>query len=107
MLFIFLLWQFREARRRRGVRYFWANNPSNSPTRKSEALGKTINDQHIVLIDIIDILRRRNGRAVTVGRVVVTAVELVHDQRSSITADILDLRKLGVLDDFTGRVSRV
>jgi hypothetical protein len=84
--------------------YLRSNNPSNSPTWKSESLGQTINDQHIVLIHIINILRRGNGSAVTVWRVIVPAIELIHDKRCSVTADILNLCELRVLDYSSGRI---
>ena len=90
-----------------GGGYFWTNDPRNSPSGKSEALSQAINDQHIVLINIVDVLSRGNSRAVAVTGVVVSTVELIHDQRRSVTANILDLCQLGVLDNFASRVTRV
>lgn len=87
--------------------YFWTNDPRNSPSRKSEALSQAINDQHIILINILDVFSRGNSSAVAVTGVVVSTVELIHDQRRSVTANILDLCQLGVLDYFTSRVTRV
>lgn len=87
--------------------YLWANDPSYSPSWKSEALGKTINDQNIIFIHILDVLCCTDGRAVAIGCVVVSAVELVHDQSRAVSADILYLRKLGVLDYLSGRVTGV
>ncbi len=89
------------------TKYLRPNNPSNSPSRKSESLCKTVNDQHVVLIHIFNIIRCGNCGPVTIGRIVVATIELVHDQRCSITANVLDLCKLRVLHNFTGRVSWV
>jgi hypothetical protein len=62
------------------------NNPSDSPARKSEALGKTIDDQNIILINILNVFSGGDGSSVTVTGVVVSSIELVHDERSSVTA---------------------
>jgi hypothetical protein len=87
--------------------YLGTNDPSYSPSWKSEALGKTIDDQNIIFIHILDVLCCTDGRAVAIGSVVISTVELIHDQSRAVTADILDLRKLGVLDYLSSRVTGV
>lgn len=102
-----------------------ADNPSNTPTRKTESLGKTVNDQDIVLVDIDNVVCGRNDATITIGSVIVTTyvisireflrssfpheltVEFVHDQSSPLTANVLDLGKLRVGHDLAGRITRV
>ena len=91
----------------RGREHLWTDNPGNSPAGKSESLGKTVDDQDIVFVDIIDVLSRGYGGPVAVAGVVVATVELIHDQCSSVTADILDLGELRVLDYFPRRIAGV
>lgn len=50
-----------------------ADNPSNTPARQTEALGQTVNNENIVLININNIVRRRNDGSIAVRRVVVAA----------------------------------
>lgn len=83
------------------------NDPRNSPSGKSETLGKTVNDEDIILIDILDVLGGGDGATVAVAGVVVARVELVADEGGSATADVLDLSELGVGNDSAGRVSGV
>lgn len=84
-----------------------AQDPGNSPSGKSEALGKTVNDEDIILIDVLDVFGGRDGGTITVAGVVVTRVELVADEGGTTTADVLNLGKLGVGNDTAGRVARV
>lgn len=102
-------WSFSTPVHRKGRErtYLRSNNPSNSPARKPEALSKAIYDQYVVLIHILDVLSRGNRRPIAVRSVIVATVELIHDEGGAVTADILDLCELGVLDDFAGRVARV
>jgi len=86
---------------------FWSHNPRDSPSWKSEPLGETIDDQDIVLVNVVDVLRGTDRGAVAVGSIVVSTVELIHDQRSSITADVLNLGEFGVLDYFSGGIAGV
>jgi hypothetical protein len=62
---------------------------------------------HTVLVDVHDVLGTTQGRSITVGGVVVSAVELVQNQGGTATADILDASKLWVGNDVAGRVTRV
>lgn len=82
-------------------------NPCDTPSRQAEALGQTVNDEHIILIDILDVLSSGDSRTVAVAGVVVARVELVADKGGARAADVLDLGEFGVGDDAAGRVSRV
>ena len=59
------------------------------------------------LVNVHDVISSAHGGTVTVARVVVATVEFIHDQRCSITAQILDLCQLRVLHHLTCRVARV
>lgn len=83
------------------------NDPCNAPSGKSEALGETVNDQDIILIDILNVLSSRDGGTVAVAGVVVARVELVADEGGTTTADVLDLGQLRVGDNTTSGVSGV
>jgi hypothetical protein len=83
------------------------HNPGDSPSGKSETLGQTINDEHIVLIYILDVLGGGDSGAVTVRRVVISTIELIHDQSGSVTTDVLNLSKFRVLYDFSRGVTWV
>ena len=82
-------------------------DPGHAPPGQPEALGQPVDDEHVVLVDVHDVLGRADGRAVAVGRVVVARVELVADEGGAAAADVLDLGQLRVLDDPAGRVARV
>ncbi len=84
-----------------------ANNPRNSPARQPEPLGESINEQNVILINILDILRCADSSTITVRGVVVSSIELIHDQGCSISADILDLRQLGILNNFSSGITRI
>ena len=90
-----------------GVHTLGTNDPSNSPARESEALSETINNKNIILINILNILRRRDGSTITVASVVVARVELITDESSTTTANVLNLRQLRVSNHPTSRVTRV
>lgn len=90
-----------------GVLTLGTNDPCDTPARKTEALGKTVNDEHIILIDILDVLGGGNGSTVAVASVVVAGVELVADKGGTATANVLDLSQLGVGNDTAGRVTGV
>jgi hypothetical protein len=85
----------------------WSYNPRDSPSRKSEPLSKTIDDQDIVLVDVVNVLCGTDGGTVAVGGVVISTVELIHDESGSITAYVLNLGELGVLDYFAGGITGV
>ena len=76
-----------------------AENPRDTPTGKAETLGKAVNDEDVVLVNILDVLGGGDGGAVTAARVVVTRVKLVADEGGAATADVLDLSQLRVGDD--------
>lgn len=90
-----------------GLHTLGTNDPSNSPSRESESLGKTVDDQDVIFVDILDVLGSGNGGSVAVAGVVVARVKLVADECGTATANVLDLCKLGVGDDAAGRVSGV
>lgn len=87
--------------------FFGAENPGDTPARETEALGEAVNDEDIVFVDVFDVVSGGDDGAVTVGGVVVTAVEFVHDQGGAVTADVLDLGEFWVGDHLTGGVSGV
>lgn len=82
-------------------------DPGNSPSGKSEALSETIDDENIVLVDVLNVLGSRDGGTITVAGVVVTRVELVADEGGTVTANVLNLGKLGVGNNTASRVTRV
>lgn len=84
-----------------------AKDPCDSPSWQPEALGQTVNNEHIVLIDILNILSSGYGGAVAVAGVVVAGVELVADEGGASTADVLDLGELRVGYDAASRVAWV
>lgn len=84
-----------------------SQDPRDTPAGKAEALGETVDDEHVVLVYVLDVLGGRDGCPVTAARVVVARVELVADERSSRTAEVLDLGQLRVGHDAARRVSRV
>lgn len=85
----------------------WTDDPCDSPAGKSEALGKTVDDQDVVFVDIFDVLSGRNGSTIAIAGVVVSTIKLIHDKCRSVTADILDLSELGVLYNFASGVAGV
>lgn len=89
------------------MKYLRSNNPRNPPAGKSEALRQAVNDQHIIFIHIIDVFCGTDGSAIALAGVIVSSVEFIHDQRSSITADVLNLGQFGVLDHLTCGVAGV
>lgn len=93
-----------------GVRadvFLGAQDPGDSPAGKPEALGETVDDEDVVLVDIIDILRSGDGGAVAVAGVVVARVELVADKGRVATAEILDLGQLRIGNDSTSGIAGV
>lgn len=82
-------------------------NPSNTPAWKSEALGQTINNKDIILIDVLYVLRRGDRAAVAVASIVVPGIEFITDEGGTTTADILDLSQLGVRNDATSGVAGI
>lgn len=107
-----------------------AQNPGHAPAGQAEALGEAVDDKHVVLVDVLDVVllstilsvlsclwqgsqiavktySSRDGRAVTVGCVVVAGVELVADEGRATAADVLNLSQLWVLHNTTRRVTGV
>jgi hypothetical protein len=84
-----------------------SNDPRNTPSGQSEALGKAIDNQDIVLVNILDVLGGRDGRTIAVAGVVVSRVELVTDKGGAASAKILNLGQLRVGNDSAGRVAGV
>jgi hypothetical protein len=91
----------------RGLANLRANNPCNSPSRKSKSLSKSIDDQNIIFVNILNIFSCTYSCAITVTCVIVTTIEFVHDQRGSVPADVLDLSELGVFDNLSCRIAGV
>jgi hypothetical protein len=82
-------------------------DPGDAPAREAEALGKAVDNEHVVRVDIFDVVGGRDHSAIAVGRVVVAAVELIHDKSCAVAADVLNLGELRVGDHLTGGVTRV
>ena len=87
--------------------FLGSNNPRYTPSGETESLGKTVNDEHIVLVYILDVVGSRDDGTVAVGGVVVSAVKLVHDQSRAVPADVLDLGKFRVGDHLARWVTGV
>ena len=60
-----------------------------------------------VMVNILDICCTANCRAITTRCVVISTIELVQNQRSTISTDILNASKLGMWHDVAGRVSGI
>ena len=86
---------------------FRPQDPRNAPSWQSEALGKAIDDEDVILVHIFDVLGCGNGGTVTVACVVVARVEFVADERGAAATDVLDLSQLGILDDPACGIARV
>lgn len=87
--------------------FFGTNDPCDPPSRQSEPLRQTVDEEHVIFVHIVDVVGRTDGRSITLRGVVVATIEFVHDEGRSVTTDVLNLGQLGVLDDVTGRVARV
>jgi hypothetical protein len=84
-----------------------ADDPCNTPAWKTETLSQAVDDEDVVLVYVVNVVCCGDDGAVAVGCIVITAVELVHDQRGAVAADVLDLGELRVGESTTGRVARV
>lgn len=82
-------------------------DPGNSPAGQAEALGKPINNQNIVLINILDIFGGGNRSSIAVSCVVVARVKLVTDKRCAATTNILNFSQLGISDNAACGIARV
>lgn len=91
----------------RADEFFRTDDPCDAPSRQSEPLRQTVQEQDVIVVHVFDVIGRTHGRSVTVARVVVATIELIHDERCSITTNVLNLGQLGILDDMTRRVARV
>lgn len=60
-----------------------------------------------ILVDINDVLGTTDGGTIAVSGVVVSTVELVQNQSSTVTADVLDISQLVLGNEVAGRVTRV
>jgi hypothetical protein len=87
--------------------YLGADNPSNSPAWESEALRKAIDDQNVIFVNILNVVCGADSGTVAIAGIVVAPIEFIHDKSRPISADILNLGELGVLDHPAGRVTRV
>jgi hypothetical protein len=76
--------------------FLGAEDPRYTPSGKAETLGQAVNDEHVVLVDVLDVVGGGDDGAVAVCCVVVSTVEFIHDQRGAVTADVLDLREFGI-----------
>ena len=68
---------------------------------------RTIDQEDVILVHIDDVVSSAHCSTVAIASVIVTTVELVHDQCCSITAQVLDLCKLRILHNLAGWVARV
>lgn len=60
-----------------------------------------------IIVNVVDVVGGRYGCAITIRSVVVSTVELVHDESRPITADILDLLQLRVLHHLSGGIAGI
>lgn len=72
------------------------DDPSYAPAWETEALGQSIDNEHVVIVNIDDVVCRANDGAIAVRRVVVPAVELIHDESRAVAAEILNLGEFRV-----------
>lgn len=84
-----------------------AQDPGHSPARQAESLSQPVDDENIVVINVLDVFGGRNHGAVAFGGVVVAAVELVHDEGGTVTADVLNLAQFRIRDHLACGVARV
>jgi len=84
-----------------------SQDPGNSPARQAEALGKTINNQNIILVNILNVLSSTDGASRAVIGVIVSGVEFIGDECRTVSTQVLDLGKFWVDNHTTGRVARV
>ncbi len=87
--------------------FLGSNDPGYTPSWKTEALGQSVKDENIILVDVFNVVGSGDDGAVAVGRVIVTAIELVHDQCRTITADVLNLSEFRVGDHLACGVTGV
>jgi len=59
------------------------------------------------VIDIHHIRGTTDGRSITVGGVVVAAVEFIQNQRGAVSANVLDARQLVIGHKMSGRIAGV
>lgn len=59
------------------------------------------------MVDIHHVRRTTDGGTVAIGGVVVASVELIKNQRGSVSADVLDTRQLFVGHEMSSGVARV
>jgi hypothetical protein len=85
--------------------FLWSYDPRYTETGKTESLGEAIDEQHIVFIYVLDVGGGADSGPVAVGCVVVASVEFIHDECCSVSADVLDLSKLGIGNDLSSGIS--
>ena len=95
------------ARSQRFDELLGADNPGYTPTGQTETFGQAIDEEDVVMVDIEDVARSGDGRAVAVMIVSVARVEFVEDERCPVTADVLDFGKLLWVERVTSWVTRV
>lgn len=86
---------------------FRPDDPGYSPAWETEAFGQTVDNEHVVLVNVDDVVCCADHRAIAVRGIVVPAVELVHDERCAVAAQVLDLRQLRVHHHLPSGVARV
>ena len=60
-----------------------------------------------ICVDVLDVVRGTNHFAVALTCIVIPTVKLVHDERRSISTDVLNLLQIRVGNHLSARVSRV
>lgn len=95
------------ARANRADVFLGTNHPGDAPSGEAEPFRQAIDEQNVIFVHVFDVVGGADGSPVASGGVVVTAVELVHDQGGPATTDILDFGQFGVADHLTGRIARV
>ena len=86
---------------------FGPDDPGYAPSGKAETLRHAVDEEDIIFVHVFDVFRCADGRAITVACVVIPAIELVHDQRGAIAADVLDFFEFGVGHDLASGVARI
>lgn len=83
------------------------HDPGHPPAGQAKPLRQSVDQDHVVLVDVLDVGSRRDGAAVAVGTVVVARVELVKDQCRAVSANVLDQGQLFGMQCVARRVARI
>lgn len=87
--------------------FFGAHEPCHAPAWEAESLGQSVDENHIVPINVDNVRRCRDGGAITAVVIAISSVELVEDQGCSVAAKVLDQSKLFGVESMASWVARV